>query len=176
MNHFLISLFSEDRTGLIADTTAALFDIGINLGDTTFSILGTGAEFTTVCEVPDYLNSGEIKEVLCALPGMHKNSVSVNPFELTAGRGERAEVSHYVTIRGQDDPGLLARVSEVLIEFDANVVRLDCNPIARDQRQDYLMELAVHIPDDRENACLATIENTAGSLGLYCTCRRKSEL
>src|SRR5262245_7561107 len=45
----LVSVICEDRTGLIAAITGRMFDLGINLGDTTFAVLGTGAEFTTLC-------------------------------------------------------------------------------------------------------------------------------
>ena len=40
----LISIICEDHPGLIADVTGRLFDLGVNLGDTTFAVLGGGAE------------------------------------------------------------------------------------------------------------------------------------
>lgn len=42
--------------------------MGLNLGDTTFSVLGTGAEFTAVCEAPDDVSAGDVKHGLEALP------------------------------------------------------------------------------------------------------------
>jgi len=48
----LISVLCEDNPGLIAAITGRLYDIGANLGDTTFAVLGGAAEFTGVCELP----------------------------------------------------------------------------------------------------------------------------
>ena len=44
----LISILCEDHAGLIADVTGRLYDLGINLGDTTFAVLGGGAKLTLV--------------------------------------------------------------------------------------------------------------------------------
>ena len=44
----LIQLFARDEPGLVSSVSGCLFDLGLNLGDTTFAVLGTGAEFTVV--------------------------------------------------------------------------------------------------------------------------------
>jgi glycine cleavage system transcriptional repressor len=48
----LVSIMCEDRPGLIADVTGRLYDLGINLGDTTFAVLGGGAKLTLVAKLP----------------------------------------------------------------------------------------------------------------------------
>ena len=42
MSTALISIICEDRPGLIAAVTGLLFDLEINLADTTFAVLGIG--------------------------------------------------------------------------------------------------------------------------------------
>ena len=42
-DYALVSIFCPDREGLVAAVTRRLFDLGINLGDTAFSVLGLGA-------------------------------------------------------------------------------------------------------------------------------------
>ena len=49
----LISILCPDRIGLVAAIAGRLFDLGGNLADTTFAVLGGGAEFTAVCEFPE---------------------------------------------------------------------------------------------------------------------------
>ena len=52
-NIALVSILCRDHPGLIAAIAGRLFDIGANLGDTTFAVLGGAAEFNSVCELPD---------------------------------------------------------------------------------------------------------------------------
>ena len=52
-NIALVSVLCQDHPGLIAAIAGRLFDIGANLGDTTFAVLGGAAEFNSVCELPD---------------------------------------------------------------------------------------------------------------------------
>src|ERR1700720_2559272 len=47
----LVSIVSRDRVGLVSAIADHLFAAGINLRDTTFAVLGQGAEFTPSCEL-----------------------------------------------------------------------------------------------------------------------------
>ena len=53
----LVSILAQDRVGLVSEVADHLFDAGVNLGDTTFAVLGSGAESTAVCELPNGLAS-----------------------------------------------------------------------------------------------------------------------
>lgn len=75
----LISVFCQDRTGLIAAVTGELFSLGANLGDTTFSVLGTGAEFNSVCELPDGVTGADALRELESLPELEEGEISVTP-------------------------------------------------------------------------------------------------
>ncbi len=52
----LISILCPDRAGLVAAIAGHLFDLGVNLRDTSFAVLGQGAEFTAVCVSPLFLS------------------------------------------------------------------------------------------------------------------------
>ena len=41
-------ILAPDRVGLVSEVADHLFEACVNLGDTTFAVLGTGAEFTVV--------------------------------------------------------------------------------------------------------------------------------
>ncbi len=61
---YRISVFCADRVGLISAITSILFDLGINLGDMTFAVLGSGAKYTSVCEAPEELGIADLKAQL----------------------------------------------------------------------------------------------------------------
>ena len=64
----LVSIVSRDRVGLVSAIADHLFSAGINLRDTTFAVLGQGAEFTAICELPDGLTVGDLEAGLAPLP------------------------------------------------------------------------------------------------------------
>ncbi|CAA7616003.1 glycine cleavage system protein R [Magnetospirillum sp. UT-4] len=166
MSTVLISVFCPDRTGLVAAITGRLFEIGANLGDTSFAMLGAGAEFTSLCHLPDDMAAPECEADLAALPELATARVSVRPFELDDAHGPLGRITHRVVVSGGDRPGLIARMSEVFGQFQANIVRMDAQRLA--EQNLYVTRFAVAIPE-RAAACLATVANTAGELGLACT-------
>ena len=161
-----ITISCPDKVGLLAAISARLFDLGGNLGDTSFAVLGESAEFTGVCELPDAISAGETQALLEGQPELADARIAVTPFELPPVHGPRGHATHMVEVGGADRPGLIARLSEAFAEYDANIVRMDSERTGT--AGDYLVRFAVCIPVDRTAACLATITNTAQSLGLAC--------
>ncbi|RAU22553.1 amino acid-binding protein [Paramagnetospirillum kuznetsovii] len=165
MSTVLISVFCPDRTGLVAAIAGRLFEIGANLGDTSFAMLGAGAEFTSVCDIPKDTEAAEVAADLAALPELSGARISVQPFGLDASHGPLGRITHRIVVSGGDRPGLVARLSEVFGQFQANIVRMDAQRIP--EQGVYVTRFSVSIPA-RVDACLATIANTAGELNLSC--------
>jgi glycine cleavage system transcriptional repressor len=165
MSSTLISVFGPDRTGLVAAITGRLFELGADLGDTSFAVLGTGAEFTSVCELPAGIEAAEVEDDLALMPELAGATVTVRPYELEGAHGPLGRITHRVVVSGGDRPGLIARLSEVFGEYRANIVRLEAQRIP--ERNLYVTRFAVSIPE-RAEQCLATIANTAGELNLSC--------
>ncbi len=117
MTHsLLISIFCPDRTGLISSITGTLYHLGVNFGDTSFNLLGTGAKFTTVCESP--ISQVALDEHLRALAELEGADIKVTPFDLSKIHSPMAEITHQITLRGADHPGLIAQLSEVFMMFN----------------------------------------------------------
>lgn len=167
-NTALISIICEDRAGLISAITARLFDLGVNLGDTTFAVLGSGAEFTTVCELPSDVPLETVEADMRGLPELKDAKLTVSPFSYESVHGPSAEITHRIEIHGEDSPGLVARLSEVFVEFGANIVRLNSSRVPAVGGAKYVLRLAVWIPEAKVETCLATVANTAGELKLTC--------
>jgi glycine cleavage system transcriptional repressor len=165
-NSLLISIFSPDRTGLVSSITGTLFNLGANLGDTTFAVLGAGAKFTAVCDSP--VNQKELESHLRALPELDDADIKVSQFELSKIHGLSAQITHKITLRADDHPGLIAQLSEVFMTFDANIVRLNAETIPGSEGDQYLINFSVCIPESRVDACLASVTNTASSLQMHC--------
>jgi glycine cleavage system transcriptional repressor len=167
MTHsLLISIFCPDRTGLVSSITSTLFNLGINLGDTTFAVLGGGAKLTTVCDSP--LSPEEVESHLCSIPELNGADIKVSRFDLPQIHGPTAHITHKITLQGANHPGLIAQLSEVFVAFDTNIVRLDAEKIPGNEGEQYLINFSVSIPQSRVDPCLASICNTASSLQMQC--------
>jgi glycine cleavage system transcriptional repressor len=166
--NMFVSISCADRVGLIAAISGCLFDLGGNLGDTTFAVLGGAADFDSVVELPEGTEPHHVEGVLRSLPELADAKVSVKAFTLSPIHAESAQVTHRITVSGGDRPGLVARLSEVFVEFGANIVRLNAERIPSSAGTVYGVIIAVHIPAHAAASCLATVANTAGSLALTC--------
>jgi glycine cleavage system transcriptional repressor len=106
---------------------------------------------------------------LRALPDLAGADISVSRFALAPVHGPLGQVTHKITVSGGDRPGLIARLSEVFVQFRANIVRLNAERIDADREGGrYAVIFAVCLPEGSAATCLATVANTAGSLGLSC--------
>jgi len=164
----LVSIISPDRVGLISAITGRLFDLGADLGDTSFAVLGGSAEFTAICEFPGGMELESLQDELEDLPEIDGGEVKVSRFELAAMKSASGTITHTISVSGGDSPGLMARLCEVFQQFDANIVRLNSERVPGSQQNQYVISVSVSIPPENENTCLATVTNTAGELGLAC--------
>ena len=159
-----LSIWCQDRVGLVSAIAARLFDLGINLGDGTFATLGEGAEFTALCELPTGLDPAALRDELGRLPELAAATINVSPFRLGLHQQDAANVTHEITCIGPDQPGLLARLSEALVGSGANIASLIATRLEGNVEL-YRMTLTVGIPRNRTETCLATLRNTAQQLG-----------
>ena len=164
----LISIICEDHSGLIAEVTGRLFDLGINLGDTTFAVLGGGAEFTLVAKLPQGIALPEVEKELRTLPLLKDAKLAVTTFQYRESHDAQAHITHRVEITGDDSPGLVARLSEALPKFGANIVRLNSESVPSDSGARFLLRMAISVPPAKAATCMATIANTASQLNLKC--------
>jgi glycine cleavage system transcriptional repressor len=58
-----ITISCDDRVGLISDITGRLFDIGTNLGPTSFALEGGTAKFETTSAGPDRASVGNFHRI-----------------------------------------------------------------------------------------------------------------
>lgn len=164
MKKLLVTIDCPDRTGLIASVTGHLFDIGADLGETAFAAVAGRAEFRTACEGADDIDASALQAELQALPALAGANVSVEAADdISADRA-----THRIVVAGGDRPGLIARLSEAFVQYDANILRLDAGRIPGPGGTRYVTRLAVAIPERSTQSCLATVANTAGELGLTC--------
>lgn len=161
----LLSVFSPDRVGLISEVTSHLFNQGINLGDTNFARLGKGGKFSSIVEIPADLSEKDLMAELSSLDGLSGADIEVKRISLPDLQSPSTDITHNIRCEGDDQPGLLARLSEVFTDFDGNIVRLKSDQVETADGWHFITQLSVNIPTDRASNCLAALGNTAEGLG-----------
>lgn len=175
-NSILISILSPDRVGLIAEVAGELYGLGANLADASFAVLGRACEFSCVAELPAGVDMARVEECLHSLRSLEEAEIRISPFPFAGDGGDLAEVSHMIEIEGGDRPGLIARLSEVFMQFGANVVRMNSRRhMGEGGSGRYVTSFAVSMPPGRAESCLAAVHNTAGQLNLRCHYRTASQ-
>lgn len=167
----IVTVLCPDKTGLVSAITAALWEMGANLTDTSFSVLGGGADFSAICELPADLEIGDLQRALESLPVLADAEIRARPYDFEAHHGPEGDVTHRITVSGGDQPGLVARLCETFVEFGANIVTLHAGPLAERQGL-YVIRLDVSLPEAAAGACISTVANTAEALGLSCKADR----
>lgn len=165
----LISIIGPDRIGLISAVTSRLYELGVNLGDTTFAVLGKGFEFTSLVELPRDLAPQQVQSALAGLPELEGATMDVKTFGFGPLHGATGHITHRIEVSGGDRPGIIARLTEVFAGFGANIVRMNSRKVLASGGTQYVTRFAVSIPEDRAASCLATVANTVSQLHLKCS-------
>src|SRR5580658_7451487 len=161
-----VSVLCRDRVGLVSAIADCLFQAGVNLRDTTFAVLGEGAEFTSVCELPRGFGADDLRAELALLPELAGAQLDVHPYGFDPRPGPMGRITHRVEVSGGDQLGLIARLSEIFAQFGANIVRLDAQKLPDSEGGRYVTRFAVWLPAALAEKCLAAVTNTAGELRL----------
>lgn len=163
----LISIAGQDRIGVVSSVTGYLFEIGANLADTAYAILGEGFEFSCVVNLEGLMTGSELAEGLVALEQLHDTRINVVRFPFNVDRPDSGEISHILEIQGGDRVGLVSSISDVLQKYDANIVRMNSRRLEDSTGAvEYRMRFALNVDSDKYAAFDTALVNTAGSLRL----------
>lgn len=118
-NWYMMSLVGRDQPGIVAKVTAALFEAGGALGETTMMRLG--CNFSIMMMV-----SGEEQALVKALqPVTQQLGLHLHIDTIDAGLHQHQIPDLQVVVHGADRPGIVAQVTGALAEAGFDVTDLD---------------------------------------------------
>ncbi|MEN3306573.1 MAG: glycine cleavage system transcriptional repressor [Micromonosporaceae bacterium] len=121
MNELAITVVGRDRPGIIADVSGILAKLGLNLTDSTMTLLRGHFAMTLICAGATV--DAEVEAALRPLTedgGLLAMVRAVPPESPTTTSG----ASHLLTVHGADRLGIVAAVTRALAEFGGNVTDL----------------------------------------------------
>lgn len=151
-----VTVIGHDRPGIIADVTAVLARLGLNLEDSTMTLLRGHFAMMLVCS-----GGRRPTEVEAALaPLTADGSLVVTAREVAADTGPATTGRpHVLTVHGGDRPGIVSAVTGILAGAGGNITDLTTR-LAGDL---YLLVAEVDLPPDGDVAALTTRLAAAGA-------------
>lgn len=144
MTSIAITVIGNDRPGIVASVTRALFDVGCNLEDISSTILRGHFSMTIISSCPGEVEPVSVEERLA--PVARELGLVA-----TARKVEETEASfqaptHMVSVYGADKPGIVYRVADALARLEVNITDLNSRLIGDESDPVYALQIEVHAP------------------------------
>ncbi|MES9882301.1 MAG: ACT domain-containing protein [Sedimenticola sp.] len=130
----MLTLVGEDRSGIVAGVTEALFRCGWNLGEA--SMIRLGDSFTIMLMVSGEGDVAQALEPVAEAMGLHLHVDNIS------GRLHQHKVPNIqVRVTGADRAGIVAQVAGVLAEAGFNILELESDVAGSEGAPLYIMHI-----------------------------------
>ncbi len=155
-----ITVIGHDRPGIIAETTRVLADLGLNLEDSTMTLLRGHFAMMLICAGGH--TAAEVEEALGGLTADGSLTVSVREVPEEPDH-EAVGASYVLTVHGGDRPGIVSSVVTEVARVGGNITDLT----TRLAGELYLLVAEVDLPARTDVAALlSSLESIAADLGV----------
>lgn len=137
-NWHMLTLIGEDRPGIVAAVTQALYKDNMSLGET--SMLRLGGNFTIMMMVASNLTDDQIAEHLQPMAQGLGLSLHVEP--LRGGLHRHIAPNLVVRVSGADRAGIVAQVTGILADHGFNILDLGSDVVGSQRSPVYIMQIA----------------------------------
>lgn len=160
-----VTVFGHDRPGIIAETTAGLAGLGLNIEDSTMTLLRGHFAMMLLCR--GEAGGAQIEAALAPLSAGGDLDVAVRP--VLDGPGPTAGGSGWVlTVHGGDRPGIVSEVVGQVAAVGGNITDLT----TRLSGELYLLVAELDVPAGVDASAVETaIQSAAERVGVTATLR-----
>jgi glycine cleavage system transcriptional repressor len=160
-----ITVLGHDRPGIIAETTGILAGLGLNIEDSTMTLLRGHFAMTLITE--GKVSAGEVESSLSGLT--EDGSLSVTVREVPAEQVARGGTPYLLSVHGGDRPGIVSSVVAEVARVGGNITDLS----TRLSGGMYVLLAECDLPEELDVAALeAAIGSVAERLGVGASLRR----
>ncbi len=134
---YMLTLVGEDRPGIVARLTRALFDGGCNLGEA--SMMRLGGNFTIMLMVQADRDQAGVEALVRPVADELELRIHVDAFAGALHRHIEPDVC--ITVRGADRAGIVAQVTGALAEAGLNILDLKSDVAGTETAPIYIMQI-----------------------------------
>ena len=164
MHELAITVIGPDRTGIVADVSEALAQVGANLTDSTMTRLRGHFTMTLICTGPDAVSVEKALAPLSADGRLLATVRAVQPEGDAVGAGE----PWLVSVHGADRLGIVAAVTREVAGAGGNITDLS----TRLAGTLYVLIAEVDLPAGAADELAQHLAVAASELGVDVTLRR----
>ena len=160
-----ITVLGRDRPGIIAETTERLAGLGLNLEDSTMTLLG--GHFAMMLLSSGDATDAAIETALAPLTSDGSLTVTVREVP-DDGSGARSGTPWILSVHGGDRPGIVSAIVAEVARVGGNITDLT----TRLAGSLYVVIAEIDLPDGAEvDAVRQAISSVAGELGVEASLR-----
>ena len=138
MTHwYILSIVGRDRPGIVSHVTAALYEGGCDLGET--SMIRLGENFTIMMMVRHDGTVKSLQNLLATVAESMGLHVHVDKLDGHLHRHVTPDVQ--ISVYGADRPGIVAHVTAALAESGLNIINLDSDVGGTEENPIYIMHI-----------------------------------
>ena len=135
---YMLTLIGEDRPGIVAAVTQALYERGMNLGEA--SMLRLGGSFSIMLMVSGAADAAAVQSAVADVAGGLELRVHVD--RITGGLHRHLVPNVQVTVSGADRAGIVAQVTGALAAAGLDILDLASDVAGSEDRPVYIMQIA----------------------------------
>ena len=134
---YMVTLIGKDRAGIVSHVTAALYEGGGNLGETSMMRLGGNFSIMMMVEFP-----GRKKELQDALSTVTDSmDLHLHIDQIDAKLHEHKIPDVRISVYGADRAGIVSKVTTVLAEAGLNILDLESDVAGDKEKPLYIMHI-----------------------------------
>jgi glycine cleavage system transcriptional repressor len=134
----MLTLIGGDKPGIVAAVTRALYELGLNLGET--SMLRLGGNFTIMMMVSGAADEAFIEQRLKPVIEAQGMCLHVDPIQ--ARLHQHLVPNIQVRVSGADRAGIVAQVTGALAQVGFNILDLESDVAGTEHKPVYIMQIA----------------------------------
>ncbi len=169
MKFFILSLFGKDRPGIVAGVSKALYEMGLNLEDSSMTRLN--GEFTIMLIISSErdITAEDILQNLQQVGQSYELFMVCRELEEVVY--PQAEALYRIVVFGSDKPGIVYGVASALAKLGLNI-----SDLRTEKRGSlYVMVIEAEGKEDMEGTLRLELEKLRDSLGVDISVEREEE-
>lgn len=134
---YMLTVIGKDRPGIVSHVTAALYDSGCDLGES--SMLRLGDSFTIMMMVKFSGNTHAMQQIVT--PVAESMGLHLHVDKIDGHLHRHIEPDVHIAVYGADRPGIVAHVTGSLAEAGLNIVNMDTDVAGTKEEPIYIMHI-----------------------------------
>ena len=133
----MLTLVGQDKPGIVAKITTALFDAGAKLGEA--SMMRLGGNFTIMLMVKSEQSIEQLNQSIASVVKEMQLSSDFQDIEARLHQHEIPDTR--ITVYGADRPGIVAKATTHLLEAGFNILDLESDVAGSEAEPIYIMHI-----------------------------------